>query len=255
MAKTQCRIFKRLIDCDALLCTPAKNISDCRETMAGLQISARVVRNRDSLRTAPEYHNQQLLQAVAGDGTLIPALFLTPDGVTPEYDLPQYLQRCIAAGLRIAWTAPVLQPYLLEYPFRAWCAGELFAALSRHRLPLLLEWPDISFTDLHEVLSAFPELRVIVTGLNRLGRQHTVEVLLQQHPGLYLCFSPRFSVHGGYASLCRRYGAGRFVWGSGYPEAEGGAALAGLLYAGLEPLDLQQVAYLNIERLLQEVRP
>lgn len=255
MSKTKSCILKRLIDCDAWLSSPEKDIADCQDTMAGLKISARVVRNRASLLTAPEYHNQQLLQAVAGEKNLLPALFLTPDGVAPEYDLPGYLQKRIAAGLRIAWTAPVLQPYQLEYPFRAWCGEAMFTALSKHRLPLLLEWPDISFTALHEVLSAFPELRVILTGLNRLGRQHTLEVLLQKHPGLHLCFSPRFSIHGGYASLCRRYGSERFVWGSGYPEAEGGAALTGLLYAGLETTDLQQVAYLNIERLMQEVRP
>lgn len=254
MPKNENSIFTRLIACDLMLTQPEQNLAACQKEMTRLKISAAVVRNRDCLETAPEFHNQRLLLAAASVKSIIPALFVSPDGVAPQYDVAEYLRTRVAAGVRLAWTTTVLQPYLLENPFCPYFGEKMFAALSRHRLPLLLTWPEISFKALHEVMREFPELRVILTGLTRQGRQPALETLLESHPELYICFSPLFSVHGGYASLCRRFGAQRFVWGSGYPEAEGGAALAGLLYAGLEQSELAQVAHQNIERLLTEVR-
>jgi len=254
MPKNEDSILTRLIACDVLLTYPEQNLAACLAELSRLKISTAIVRNRDCLETAPEFHNQRLLLAAAGEKSIIPALFVSPDGVAPEYDVAEYLRAHVTTGVRLAWTATVLKPYLLENPFCSCFAAKMFAALSQHRLPLLLTWPEISFKALHEVMREFPELRVILTGLTRLGRQPALETLLELHPELYICFSPLFSVHGGYASLCRRFGAQRFVWGSGYPEAEGGAALTGLLYAGLEQSDLEQVAYQNIERLLTEVR-
>jgi hypothetical protein len=102
-------------------------------------------------------------------------------------------------------------------------------------------------------MTAFPALRVVLLGVPREGRNRLIEPLLELHPELYLCFAPAFSVHCYWPDLCRRFGSHRWLWGTRYPDAEGGAAVTGLMYAGLTPEALQDVAHGNIECLIAEV--
>lgn len=76
--------------------------------------------------------------------------------------------------------------------------------------------------------------------------------LLEKHDHLYLCFNPLFSVHDGYLDLYRNFGKKRWVFGIGYPQSEGGAGIAGLMYSGLPEDAIRAVAYENIERLLNK---
>ena len=60
-------------------------------------------------------------------------------------------------------------------------------------------------------------------------------------------------MHNYFRDLCNRYGPLRWVWGSAYPEYEGGAGVAGLTYSGLNDGEMAMVAHGNIERVLAEV--
>ncbi|HEY3340958.1 MAG TPA: hypothetical protein VGK81_03030, partial [Anaerolineae bacterium] len=96
-------------------------------------------------------------------------------------------------------------------------------------------------------------LRLVLLNVPRMGRNRLIYPLLEQHLNLTLCFSTSLSVHEGFADLYQRFGSGRWVFGLGYPNAEGGSAITGLLYAGLPEQALHAVAHENIERLLAEV--
>lgn len=255
-------IFGRLIACDPLV-GPAgipgyeynTDIPDLTNEMQRLNIAQAIVRNHDCLNTAPYFGNDMLLKNIAGNIAILPAWFLTPDGRAPAYNVTELIETMLNCKVQIAWTDPsVNSRYSLQYFFQTWCCKEMLDALQQHLVPLLISFKSINLSDLHNVMADFPKLRIILLDIPRLGRQATLEALLQIHAELYLCFSPSFAVHGGYKDLCSRYGDHRWVWGMGYPESEGGAAITGLVYSGLTKQQIEAVSFRNMERLLAEVK-
>ena len=246
----------RLIACDALVGAPlvpsadgVPNVADLQAELTRLHVSAAVVRHRACLLTSAHLGNDVLMEQIAGQPNLIPAWFVTPDGREPQFNPALTLLHMLAAGGRMAWTDAPAQGFSLA----PWCSGGLYAALQERRVPLLLEYSQVNLTELHEALTAYPGLRVVLLQVPRVGRNRLVEPLLELHPELYLCFAPAFSVHCYWQDLCRRFGPHRWLWGCHYPDAEGGAAVTGLMYAGLALEALQAVAHGNLERLLSEV--
>ena len=246
----------RLIACDAFVGAPAvpppdylPEVADLEAEMMRLHISAAVVRHRACLQVSAHLGNDVLMDETAGRPQLWPAWFVTPDGREPQFDPAFTLGQMLAAGARFAWTDPATEGYSLQ----PWCSARLYAALCDRRVPLLLEYAGINLPDLHEAMTAFPALRVVLLQVPRVGRNRLVEPLLETHPELHLCFAPAFSVHCYWPDLCLRFGPHRWLWGTHYPDAEGGAAVTGLMYAGLSPEALAAVAHGNIERLMAEV--
>ena len=245
-----------LVACDALVgaplvrpAGPVPDVADLEAEMTRLHISGAVVRHRACLQTSAYVGNDVLMEEIAGHPDLTPAWFVTPDGREPQFDPAVTVQQMLAAGGRLAWTDAPAQGFSLA----PWCSGRLYATLQQHRVPLLLEYAKVNLDELHEALTAYPGLRVILLQVPRKGRNRLVEPLLELHPELYLCFAPSFSVHCGWGDLCRRFGPHRWLWGSHYPDAEGGAAITGLMYSGLTPEALEAIAYGNLERLVEEV--
>ena len=246
----------QLFACDALLGPPPvaphgclPDVRDLEAEMTRLGIDASVVRHRACLDANGDFGNRVLMEEISGHAKLIPAWFVTPDGYEPHFEPELLVDEMLALGVRLAWTDPMTQAFSLQ----PWCSGRLLSALQERQLPLLLSYSQVPPGDLHQALEAYPQLRVILLDLPRLGRNRQLEALLALHPHLYLCFGPSFSVHAGFWDLCNRYGHERWVWGAGYPTFEGGAAITGLTYSGLTAEEMEAVAHANLERLLAEV--
>ncbi len=245
------------IACDAMVGAPRQpltgggsSVEDLEQEMAHLHISAAIVRHRFSLECTPYLGNQILMDETKNHSNLIPAWVLTPDGDEPDYDIAVTLQRMRTVGIKMAWICPKRHSFSVE----SWCSGDMYAALADARVPLLLDWNGQTPGELHHICAEFPELRVIILNPSREGRDRLLFPLLKHHPNLYLCLCPVYSVHEGFRYLYNHFGASRWVFGTGYPEAEGGVSITGLLYAGLPDHVVRAVAIENIERLLSEVR-
>ena len=246
-----------LIACDPIIGLPRApiegvnpSVEDLRREMGRLRIDGAVVRHRLCVENGPYHGNGVLLEAIGEYPELLPAWALTPDGREPEFDVTATVQAMLAVGVKVVW----MDPQAHGFSPLPWCAGPLYDVLQAARAPLLVEYDRVTPDQLHEICAAFPGLRIILLKAPRLGRNRMLYPLLAQHLELYLCFSPAFTVHEGYADLCTRFGPHRWVFGTGYPEAEGGAGVAGLLYAGLSEEAVQAVAGGTITRLLAEVR-
>lgn len=245
------------IACDPIIGLPRvpiagvnPTVEDLRGEMGRLRIEGAVVRHRACVENGPYHGNGVLLEEIGGSPELLPAWALTPDGCEPAFDIAATVQRMLAVGVKVAW----MDPQAHAFSPLPWCAGAMYDVLQAARVPLLVEYDRVTPDQLHEICAAFPGLRIMLLKAPRLGRNRMLYPLLALHPELYLCFSPAFSVHEGYADLCARFGPDRWTFGTGYPEAEGGAGLAGLLYAGLSDEAVQAVAGGTITRLLAEVR-
>ena len=248
----------KLITCDVLVGLPRKpyplfrpDAEDLDRELVRLQISAAVVRHRQCIENFPHWGNEGLAREAAGRAAWIPAVCLTPDGAPDDYSLEATMVRAFKRGMRIAWISP------REHMFspRPWCSGKLYGACSDARLPLLVDYRGITLDEIEEILAAFPRLRLIVTQVPRLGRHRSLYALLARNPGLHLCLSSAYSVHEGIPDLMDKLGQERFVWGTSYPEAEGGASVTLLAYAPVSDAARAAIAHGNIERLLGEVKP
>ncbi len=246
----------KLIACDPIVGLPRKPFSlyrpdaaDLAQELDRLQIAGAVVRHRQSLESFPYLGNDTLSQEVSAHRDWIQAVCLTPDGAPDDYSLDATMAVAFGRGMRVAWISP------REHMFspRPWCSGALYTACVEVRLPLLLEYSQVTLDDVDEIMTAHPQLRLVLLRVPRLGRHRTLYALLERHPGLHMCLSSAYSVHEGLPDLVTQFGHERFLWGSGYPEAEGGAAVALLTYANLSDAQRAAIAHGNIERLISEV--
>lgn len=247
----------KLIACDPVVGLPRKpypwlrpDVADLLGELARLQIAAAIVRHRQCLENAPHWGNAVLARETTGHASLIPAVCLTPDGAPDAHDFDATFRDALARGLRVGWISPK------EHMFspRPWCCGRLYAACAAARLPLLLDYRQLTLDEVDEIMTAHPDLRLVLVQAPRLGRHRALYALLERHPSLHLCLSSAYSVHEGLNELVRQFGHTRFVWGSNYPEAEGGASVTLLTYADIPDAARAAIAHGNIERLLAEVK-
>lgn len=228
---------------------PQPVVEDLLSEMSRLHIHSAVVRHRACIDNAPYFGNQVLSEELAGQPDLLPAWVLTPDGSEPDFDIELTVRTMLSRGVRIAWMHP--KEHL--FSVRPWCSGRMYAVLQAAHLPLMVEYDQLTADEIHDICVGYPKLRLLLLNTPRLGRNRLLYPLLEQHPSLSLCFGPLLSVHGGFTDLCQRFGSERWAFGSGYPNAEGGAALTGLFYAGLPEDTVRLIASENIERWLSEV--
>lgn len=245
-----------LIACDAMLGMPRvasadmiPDVHDLHREMERLRIRRAVVRHRGCLENAPEFGNRVLMEEVADCPDLLPAWALTNDGFAPDFDPDATVQQLLRAGVKLAWMTPQTHGFS-PLP---WCTGALYAALQTAQVPLLVDYEQITPDAIHEVCTAFPRLRLILLRAPRIGRHRLLYPLLTLHHELYLCFSLTYSVHAGFTDLCNTFGIHRWVFGAGYPEAEGGSSLMSLFYSGLPEAAIRAIACENMQRLLDEV--
>ncbi len=244
-------------DCDVLIGTPKAPIpnvqpglDDLLAEMERLGIRRALVRHVACDEVGPETGNRLLSEEVRAHEQLLPVWMLTPD-TCPDLGSPQALiEHMVAKSVAAAWIKPTGQEFVLE----PWCCGPLLAALQERRVPLMILWDDATPRQLHEVMAAFPELPVILLRAPRRGRNRILYPLLEQHANLHCAVTPSYSVYRGIEDLCDNFGSHRFLFGTGYPHVEGGAALCMLTYAEISEADRLAIASENLERLLAEVR-
>lgn len=246
----------KLIACDVLVGLPRKplprinpTIDDLVSEMQRLDVAAALVRHRQCVENAPDWGNKVVARETAGHPGLLPVWALTPDGAEGDGSIERTVSRALGSGVRVGWISPRSH----FFSVRPWCSAPLYHACSAVRLPLLLDYAQVTVDEIDEVMSAFPALRLILMNVPRYGRSRDLYRLFELHPALHLCINSSYSVHEGIVELIRNFGVGRLLWGSGYPEREGGASVTLLSYAAIGEADRAAIGHGNVERLLREV--
>jgi len=251
----------KFIDCDCLAgrgkAPPADGTlveaADVLAEMDRLEIDRALVRHRLCSEYEPRLGNAACLEEIDDSaGRLMRVKMVLPEGERPDFDPAAAIAGLHAEGFHAAWIDPSIEhgPYSLA----PWSAGAMLAALEERRIPTLVELNRILPDELYAALQAHPDLPVILLRMPREGRHRVVWPLADACANLYVCLSPTVAILDGLTDLCGRIGAERIVWGSGFPIAEGGAALTNLTYSGISRSEQEQIASGNIERLLKGVR-
>ena len=246
----------KLIACDPILGIPRvrpegyqPDRADLLFQMNRLGISQAVVRHRVAIECGPIVGNGVVLEETKDEDLLLPAWMVTPDGSAPDFEPGKLINEMIKSGTRICWIDPQAEGFSLL----PWCSGHLYEILQARRIPLLVDYDKVTSDDLDVILSAFGQLNLILLNAPRLGRNRLLYPLLERHANLRLCLSHTYSVPGGIEDLCKTFGDHRWVFGIGYPDAEGGAAIAGLSYARISDRAREAIAHINIESMLEDV--
>ncbi|HJT79109.1 MAG TPA: amidohydrolase family protein [Gemmataceae bacterium] len=191
----------------------------------------------------PAIGNELVVRESRGQPRLLPTWALLPSQTGELPPLDTLLRDMRRQGVRALRLFPDDHRYFLDEV--TW--GDQLAVLAERRVPLFIR---ASLDKIAGLLRSFPDLVVVTAsqGANPLDRY--AWPLVERYPNLYFETSG-YLVDGGIEEFCRRYSAARLVFGSGFPDNAGGAAMLMLARAEITDAERQAIAWDNLCRLLE----
>jgi hypothetical protein len=224
-------------------------VGDLLEEMRRMEIARSLVRiTPETLDLDVSGSNDALFAACAGEPALTPCPIVVPASGGDFPPEAEQVAGLIAQGARAVWIRPEFDYWLLA----PWHCGPLFSALERRRLPVICLRRLVRLPDLADLAARHPALPLLLAELD-YREQRPYLPLLEQFPNVHVALGAPYSVHGGIEQLVARAGAGRLLFGSGFPAAEPMAAIAQLMYAEISAGDKQRIGAGNLEALVEGV--
>lgn len=200
----------------------------------------------------PMAGNRLLLKDIADHDRRLASCWIVLPHHTDEMPRPEELvaEMC-SAEVRAARIFPAKRGQ--HWSLSPWSAGPLCGALETARIPLFVGFDQITWDAIHRIASSHPALPIVVTGV-RYEELRNIYPLLEALPNFHIDTS-WIVVHFGLEDLVARFGAERFLFGTGLPAFSAGPALTHLLYAELVDREKALIASGNLERLLAAAHP
>lgn len=227
---------------------PVTSVEETRQTLERYGIRRAVVAHAAARDCDPTAGNQLLVEAIAGQESFWGAAVLAPGGPLEEFR--DYVRSLIAGKIRVARVFPRSHNWLLS----SWCAGPWLDVLEELRVPLAVWHTEASWDDVAAVCQAHPRLPVIVEGPNRklLYHNRVYYRLLEQFANFHL------EIHNlvGYLGVddaVRRFGSRQLVFGTFFPRQDPNVPMMLVTHGDLSPADQENIAYANMERLIEGV--
>jgi len=244
-----------LFDCNLRLGMPTRPVPGEPTTVRGLldeldrlSVSHALVRHQGAVELTPPISNRRVLQEVEDAGGLLPTWSLLPESTGETGRPDETVDEMIGLGVRAVW----LHPKTHGYPLRDWCAGSLLSALEDRRVPVLVLWTEVVLDELVDVLGRHPALPVVLCNISyRINR--VLFPLFERHAGLHVDLGPPNAQCGFIEEVVGRFGAGRLLFGSGFPDHEMGPAISYLMYADVGDDDRERIGSGNLRTLLEGV--
>jgi predicted TIM-barrel fold metal-dependent hydrolase len=128
--------------------------------------------------------------------------------------------------------------------------GDLFEELVHRSIPLFIK-PD--WHRIYSLLSQFPKLTIVAVGHGPHGDDRFFRPLIERYKNFYIDTST-YLQDGGIEAFCNKYGAGRMLFGTGYPGNCIGGPILRILKADIEESQREMICHGNIKRILGEVK-
>lgn len=195
--------------------------------------------------------NRLLVEAFGGSDRAALSWCLLPPG-TDGPNAPELFEAMRAAGVTALRAFPEYHRY---FPRRT-VFGTLLDEVADRRIPVVLSVEsDASWSGIYGLLEDYPALTCIVCDTGIWNGDRYLWPLLDRFERIYAETSCISLAAGGLETAVARFGAERFVFGSGYPVRYPEAALMDLQRAGLAPADQARISSGNLVRLLGESTP
>jgi predicted TIM-barrel fold metal-dependent hydrolase len=194
----------------------------------------------------PQTGNDMLMDEIKGYKQLYP-VWVVMQHHTGEVPAPAELAvEMKRKGIKAVRMFPA--PTDLNFSIAEWNCGELFSMLEKYRIPLFIGSDQINWNEVHALLKDHPQLRLVLTDVGyRCNRN--LYATFEKFENIYIeTFS--YKVHRGIEEICKRFGAGRLIFGSGMPVYSAGSAASMIRYANISIKEKQMIAGENLEKLL-----
>ena len=203
--------------------------------------------------TAREYNalegNRILMEEIGGDNFFLPAYVMVPDHAGDFLPFDELKKELKENDVRLIKMFPARGEQ--SFSLAKWDMEDSFQFLSDIKMPLMLTFKNVSADDLHQILSSYPELKIIVTDTSYFFDKELMR-LMQLNENLYLETS-NYTTLDGIEYITRKFGAERLIFGSGAPFVSTGAAVAKILYAKISDVDKEKIAHGNLENLMRRI--
>lgn len=161
-----------------------------------------------------------------------------------EYDVFEYMKKNRIKGMT---AFPKYQNFLLNRI----SMGPFMDEVCERKIPLFLSlWGDVTWDDIYKFMSDYPEATVVIKDLYDWDQDRYYYPLLTAFKNLYMETNKMHLVADGIKDAVKKFGSERFVFGTAYPRCYIYAAKMDLLHADISQKDKENIAYNNLERLL-----
>ena len=152
-----------------------------------------------------------------------------------------------AAGV----TSLRLLPGRLFHSLRPYTMAPLMHVLAACHVPVFLDLAQTNWEQLCDFCRDFPENPIVLTEPGYRGIRY-MDPMLEACPNLLIGTS-NLVAYRALERLCRKHGAGRFLFESGTPRHSAASSVSNILYAELSTEEKALIAGENLRRLLEEV--
>ena len=247
----------RFFDCNCFIGLPAngmlKPVATADELLAEM--------DRSGIERALLWHvaqqdyavptgNRLLAEAIAAHSERLVGCWSITPHQTGELPPPeQFCAQMAEANVRALRAFPDRQNYLL----RAESCGAMLEAMVQRRIPLIFEARGRGgWEGAYDLLADFPDLVCVLGNMHLWGTDRWFRPLVEKYAHVYVELS-EYVLDGGIEAFVESYGAGRMLFGTGFPKWEHGGVMLMLRHAEIAEADRQAIAAGNLERILAEV--
>ena len=230
---------------------PAETADELLREMDNRGIQKALVWHCAQTNNFPGDGNRLLAEGIAGRERLWGCWTILPP-VTGEVITPDFFAAMKRDRIAVLRAFPERHRFLLN----RMVFGRFLDSAAERKIPLLLslEKQSVSWRDVYQFLQEFPTVTCVLCDVGIWSAERYTWPLLESCPNVYLETSLVSLQQGGLEAGVRKFGARRFLFGTGFPERYPEAAMLQLLHADIPDADKKAVASGNLEHLLSQVR-
>jgi predicted TIM-barrel fold metal-dependent hydrolase len=249
-----------LFDCNASFGTPmirpirlAETAQELLKEMDYYGISKALVHHARQRDDSPVVGNEILLREIEGIDRLYGTFAILPPQTGELGTLDALLEKMKEKDIRSFWAFPSEHRYSMSKT----ALSPLYGLMVERNIPLLIPVEESSGVSrwhlIENILSEVPNLTLVVTEHGSWGDDRFFRPLVERYENLYLDIS-RYELDGGIQDFCRKYGAERFLFGTGFPAFNPGGPIFTLTQADITKKEREKIASGNLERILRRVK-
>ena len=195
--------------------------------------------------------NDLLAEELAGHADRLTGCWAILPPQTGELPPPdEFCARMAEANVRALRAFPDRHHYLL----RSESCGPLLEVLAERRIPLMVETRGQGqWQTAYDLMRDFPDLVCILTEMHSWGADRWFRPLVEKYEHVYVELSD-YILDGGVDAFVESYGAGRLLFGTGFPKMEHGGVMLMLKHADITDEQKQAIAAGNMERILADAQ-
>ena len=199
---------------------------------------------------APQTGNQLLTEAIQGQSRISGCWTILPNQAGEFPPFPDFLKSMRAAGVAALRAFPITHHFFLNSAAMA----DWLEPIVDCRVPLFLSVARGANWDiLYNLLAEYPGLVCVICDHGPWGEDRRFRPLIERYPNVYIETS-LYLLDGGIEAFVESYGAGRLLFGSGFPECYMGGMMLAIRHAEISDQAKEAIAGCNLEHLIGDIR-